>query len=531
MKRRNALKISSLGAIGVTTSINTSCSKNIFMFNHGVASGDPTDKKVILWTRVTPKKPGPVKISLEISEDIKFSKIVFSKELQTSSLTDYTIKYDFLAKKYCKSDNGFFYRFKAGKTYSDIGKSNTFSSKTKKLKIGIFSCSNYPAGFFNAYGAAASRKLDIWLHLGDYLYEYPMGGYATDNAEKLGRAPIPLHEMITLSDYRQRHAQYKQDLGSKELHKNVPLIAVWDDHEFTNDTWKRGAENHSIDGSEGDFFARRAAAIKAYYEWMPIREQKNKRKIFREFRVGDLLHLLMLDTRQFARDKQVQPLEYLSNSGFNQAKFYNDLNSENRNLLGPEQISWIKKAIQVTNTKWTFFGQQVLMTKLKFPDISNAFKEIPDELKPYIQLIKLGLPSNLDAWDGYPKERERLYSIMQQAGKRFISLAGDTHNSWLSELFNKAGKKIGIEIGAPSVTSPGLTDYIPVDPRTLEESIVKRNSEVFWMNAANRGFVSIEVNHKNIEVSYNFIKTIYEKNFSIEKFKKFKISENYEINV
>ena len=239
----------------------------------------------------------------------------------------------------------------------------------------------------------------------------------------------------------------------------------------------------------------------------------------------------MLDTRQFARDKQVQPLEYLSNSGFNQAKFYNDLNSENRNLLGPEQISWIKKAIQVTNTKWTFFGQQVLMTKLKFPDISNAFKEIPDELKPYIQLIKLGLPSNLDAWDGYPKERERLYSIMQQAGKRFISLAGDTHNSWLSELFNKAGKKIGIEIGAPSVTSPGLTDYIPVDPRTIEESIVKRNSEVFWMNAANRGFVSIEVNHKNIEVSYNFIKTIYEKNFSIEKFKKFKISENYEINV
>ena len=107
-----------------------------------------------------------------------------------------------------------------------------------------------------------------------------MGGYATDKAEKLGRVPEPKHEMITLSDYRQRHAQYKQDQGSKALHKHAPLIAVWDDHEFSNDAWKRGAENHSEDGAEGDFYARRSAAIKAYYEWMPIREQKNKRRIF-----------------------------------------------------------------------------------------------------------------------------------------------------------------------------------------------------------------------------------------------------------
>ena len=92
--------------------------------------------------------------------------------------------------------------------------------------------------------------------------------------------------MVRLADYRQRHAQYKLDAGSKELHKNTPLIAVWDDHEFTNDTWKRGAENHSMDGSEGDFFARRSAAIKAYFEWMPIREQESKRKIFREFKIG-----------------------------------------------------------------------------------------------------------------------------------------------------------------------------------------------------------------------------------------------------
>ena len=261
MKRRQAIKISSLGAIGFSASINTGCSNNAFSFDHGVASGDPTQERVILWTRVTPKKVGPIEVVLEISEKEDFSKVVFKRKLNTSSLADYTIKYDFKASKYCKSHQGFFYRFKAGNVFSEVGKSRTFSAETQSVKIGIFSCSNYPAGYFNVYEAAAKDNLDLWLHLGDYLYEYPMGGYATNVAKKLGRTPVPPHEMISLSDYRQRHAQYKTDHGSKELHKNAPLVAVWDDHEFTNDTWKKGAENHSMDGSEGDFFARRSAAI------------------------------------------------------------------------------------------------------------------------------------------------------------------------------------------------------------------------------------------------------------------------------
>ena len=237
----------------------------------------------------------------------------------------------------------------------------------------------------------------------------------------------------------------------------------------------------------------------------------------------------MLDTRQYGRDKQIQPLEYLTNSGFNQAKFYNDLNDNNRNLLGSSQMSWIENAVTNTKAKWTIFGQQVLMAKLRFPDISNAFKEIPNELKPYFQLIELGLPSNLDAWDGYPKDRERLFKIMQRSDKKFISLAGDTHNAWLSELFDEKGNKVGIEIGTPSVTSPGLTDYIPIDIKVFEDSIVKKNNELFWMNASNRGFTSIEISKKEIIAKYNFIKTIYEKNSSIKELREFKITKNYEI--
>lgn len=528
MKRRQAIKISSIGAIGVTASLSTSCSKNTFLFNHGVASGDPLEDRVILWTRVTPKQPGPLEAILEISENKNFSKIAFSKKLRTSSITDYTIKYDFLASRYCDSDKGFFYRFRAGDVISEIGKSKTFSKSILKVKIGIFSCSNYPAGFFNAYQAAAEKDdLDLWLHLGDYLYEYPMGGYATTKAEKLGRVPSPLHEMITLSDYRQRHAQYKLDQGSQALHKNAPLIAVWDDHEFSNDTWKRGAENHSKDGTEGDFYARRSAAIKAYYEWMPIREQKNKRKIFREFTIGKLIHLVMLDTRQYARDKQIQPKDYLSKSGFNQAKFYNNLNSNDRNLLGFEQLSWVENSILKANAVWTIFGQQVLMTKLKFPDLSKMIKaeDIPSFVKPYLKFHGLGIPSNLDAWDGYPKERKKLYQLMKNAGKQFISLAGDTHNSWVSELQNHNGEKVGVELGAPSVTSPGIKDVLNLNEREFVESIVEINKELQWMDPTNRGFLSLDIKKDSILAAFNYIKELDKIDPKIKSLKSFLIRQ------
>ena len=533
MKRRQAIKITSVGAIGLSASISSSCSKNTYSFNHGVASGDPLEDRVILWTRVTPQHAGPVEVILEVSENKNFSKVAYSKKLHTSSLSDYTIKYDFLAKQYCNSDNGFFYRFRAGNSVSETGRSKTFSKNIKSAKIAIFSCSNFPAGYFNAYQAAAEKNdLDLWLHLGDYLYEYPMGGYATENAEKLGRVPIPIHEMITLSDYRQRHAQYKLDQGSIALHKHAPLIAVWDDHEFSNDAWKKGAENHSEDGSEGDFYTRRSAAIKAYYEWMPIREQQNKRKIFRDFKIGKLMHLIMLDTRQFGRDKQIQPKDYLSKSGFNQAKFYNDLNSEYRELLGAEQFSWIEDKILNSNAAWTIFGQQVLMTKLKFPDISKLIKaeEIPDFLKPYLKLLGLGIPSNLDAWDGYPAARNKLYKLMKNAKKKFISLAGDTHNSWVSELENQSGEKVGIELGAPSVTSPGITDVLNLDENNFVDSIVKLNKELQWMNPSNRGYLFLDCTDSKIIASFNFIKELENINSEISSSQSFLIHrEGFEL--
>ena len=529
MKRRQALKVSSLTAIGLTATINGGCNKNNVFFKHGVASGDPLSDRVILWTRVTPEKPGPIAVKLEVSSNKNFTSVVFSKTLRTNSLSDYTIKYDFSIKNILNSGDTFFYRFNSQSSMSDVGRTKTLATDINKIKLGVFSCSNFPAGFFNAYQAAAEKsELDLWLHLGDYLYEYPMGGYGTTNAERLGRVPSPSHEMITLSDYRMRHAQYKLDEGSKALHKNAPLVAVWDDHEFANDTWKKGGENHSIDGSEGDFFSRRAAAIRAYHEWMPIREQKNKRKIFREFKVGKFIQLLMLDTRQFQRDRQIQPKDYLSESGFNKASFYSDLNSTKRNLLGTEQLAWIKNKVNSEKFDWTILGQQVLMTKLKFPDLTKMLKkeDVPSFLKPYLKFLGLGIPSNLDAWDGYPAERKKLYDVMQESNTDFISLAGDTHNAWVSELTNSAGQKIGIELGAPSVSSPGITDAIKIDKKQFADEIVQMNAELTWMDPEHRGYLTLEFGKDQMEAKFNFIKELQKVDSTISSTQIFQVQKN-----
>jgi alkaline phosphatase D len=231
----------------------------------------------------------------------------------------------------------------------------------------------------------------------------------------------------------------------------------------------------------------------------------------------------MLDTRQYARDKQIQPKDYLSKSGFNQAKFYNDLNSKNRELLGAEQLSWIEDSIFKSNTAWTIFGQQVLMAKLRFPDLSKMLKteEIPSFLKPYLKFLGLGIPSNLDAWDGYPAARNKLYQLMKNAKKKFISLAGDTHNSWVSELENKSGKKVGIELGAPSVTSPGITDVLNVDENEFVDSIVKINKELQWMDPSNRGYLFLDCMENKIIASFNYIKELENINSEISSSQSF----------
>ena len=276
-------------------------------FTHGVASGDPLADRVILWTRVVPgaKQHQLLPVEWQVAKDREFNQVVAQGQTQSSAERDYTVKVDATG---LKPNSQYFYRFTVDGRHSAIGRTRTLPvGDVASFRIGLASCSNYPQGYFNAYRHMAQSDIDLVLHLGDYIYEYPEGRYANPIAlEELGRHVEPLGEILTLEDYRMRYGLYRTDVDLQLVHQQHPFVCVWDDHELTNNTWHSGAENHN-DG-EGDFFLRIRAARQAYDEWMPIRThaEGDQGPIYRAFEIGNLADLIMLDTRLHGRDKGLE---------------------------------------------------------------------------------------------------------------------------------------------------------------------------------------------------------------------------------
>ena len=206
---------------------------------------------------------------------------------------DFTVKVDATG---LPADGRFYYQFQAAGADSPVGPTRTLPADApESVRFAVVSCSSYPSGYFHAYREIAGRDdIDAVLHLGDYIYEYGLGGFGTRPAKQLDRVPAPEREAITLDDYRLRHAQYKADPDSQAMHGSHPLIAVWDDHEVANDAWRGGAENHGE--ADGAWAKRRNAAFRAYLEWMPLRvaDEGADTRIYRDFDYGGLVSLVML---------------------------------------------------------------------------------------------------------------------------------------------------------------------------------------------------------------------------------------------
>lgn len=273
-------------------------------FTHSVASGDPLADRVILWTRLLPGdgEHHTVTCDWQVASDATFKQIIASGTATTSAASDYTLKVDAAG---LQPATAYYYRFVGEGVSSPVGRTQTLPvGPVEKFRMGVASCSNYPQGYFNAYRHMAETNLDVVVHLGDYIYEYADGVYASEAAlNLLGRHVEPTTETISLEDYRMRYGLYRTDPDLQALHVRHPFICVWDDHELANDTWQSGAENHNED--EGDFQIRMTQARKAYHEWMPIRVSPAgyQAPIYRNFQIGNLADLTMLDTRLHGRVK------------------------------------------------------------------------------------------------------------------------------------------------------------------------------------------------------------------------------------
>ena len=493
-------------------------------FTHGIASGDPLADRVILWTRVLPGSGNAeaVPCTWQVATDDSFDTVVASGEAAARADRDYTVKVDAAGlapgTSYC-------YRFIANGVISPVGCTRTLPvGAVSEFKMAVASCSNYPQGFFHAYRDIAESDVDVVLHLGDYLYEYPVGEYVNPVAEEtLGRKVEPEYEILVLEDYRMRHGLYRTDPDLQAAHAAHPWITVWDDHEMMNNTWRAGAENHNE--GEGDFFERIHAARQAYHEWMPIRTgaEGDQGVIYRAFQIGDLADLLMLDTRLVGRDEQLDYAKGIEQAGSVEAFIKTDLYNPKRQMLGEEQEAWLQQALQSSKARgatWQVLGQQVLMGKLNIPVIPPeelAKLELSEYARPRVaqsqQLAPYGLPSNLDAWDGYPAARERLFAMFSAHATNPISLAGDTHNGWAFNLTNQKGEAVGVEWGTPGVSSPGLENYVPLPPDQMQALLKGASPELVACDTSQRGWTQVTLTPEAATAQWRFVSSVVEPSY------------------
>ncbi|WP_395942540.1 alkaline phosphatase D family protein [Brevundimonas sp.] len=547
LDRRSLLGL--IGAGAASPAVARAAYSGQVAFLHGVASGDPDTTSAVFWTRVTPADAsvGEVAVTLEVARDDAFTDVVRrSTGLRATAERDFTVKHD-LDGQGLEPGKTYFYRFVANGVTSPIGQVRTLpQGATPDVALAVVSCQLYPGGLFNAYDALSKlERVDAVVHLGDYIYEYGAepDDYGMTAGAALNRIPEPPHEIVTLADYRARHAQYKTDPDLQAAHARAAFICVWDDHEVANDTWMTGAENHQPE-TEGDFATRKAAALLAYYEWMPIREPKAggmKEAINRSFHFGDLASLHMVETRLLARNEQLDfaKLPMTADGRPDVAAFEAQRNAPSRDLLGQDQRRWLGEAMSRSKSDgrpWQILGNQVVMAKVKGPNIdqmmpadqvAGLLATLPADVRPQveaaIQLFKLGLPFNLDSWDGYPAGRDRLYETMKQAGVEPIVLAGDSHAFWVNELHDTAGERRAVEFGTSSISSPSPGDQVGGLP--LGVALAAANpQEVKFCDQAAKGFILLTLDRDQVVGELRAVSTILAKPYENRTVKRYRLA-------
>ena len=455
-------------------------------FQHGVASGDPLVDRVLLWTRVTPKNAADLTVRWTVSTDSGFKQVVARGEGRTGAWRDFTVKVDVTGLAPATT---YYYRFETGAERSPVGRTRTLpTGSVQGLRLGVVSCSNYAFGYFNAYAALAARAdLDAVVHLGDYLYEHANRGYG--DGTKYGRIPSPDLEIVSLAHYRQRHAQYKSDPDSQEVHRQHPFIVIWDDHEFANNTWWNGAQNHNPDTGEGDWITRRNAAVRAFFEWMPIREdlQALSPRIYRTLRFGNLADLVLLDTRLVGRDQQ---------AGRDDVKA---MESAERSLLGRAQEGWLHGELAESKrdgTRWQILGQQIMFAPSTPPG----------------QRV-----TNTDVWEGYRASRSRVFDMIESLGLESVAvLTGDVHSSWAWDLPRRPFDRydpatgrdsLGVEFAGTSITSPSSLGSGDNGEKQLADLRAAR-PHLHYVDGRYRGYYILDVNHERLQADYYAVRTI-----------------------
>ncbi|KAL8688249.1 MAG: hypothetical protein Q9224_004932, partial [Gallowayella concinna] len=513
-------------------------------FTHGVASGDPYPNSVILWTRCAPMSDdvksnatvtgyvplynpvpiygaanetgppstAPICLTYKVSKDKSLASTADSGTVYTSSDTDYTVKVEASG---LSPYTQYYYQFSvcgSSNVTSPLGRTKTTPAANDlvtKIALAIYSCSNFPFGFFNAYGNSARKdSVDYVIHLGDYIYEYANGEYGY--GQSIGRIPLPNRQIYTLYDYRKRLATYRTDLDLLLSHQQFPWIPVWDDHEVADNTYRDGSSE--LNNTEASFIKdggvstdqRKMNAVRAYFEWMPIRqvEMDDNLRIWRSFSIGSLLDLVILDTRQY--DRSITDLYWNTH-------YVNTIsNDAGRSMMGSRQENWFFNQLISSKQRgatWRVIGSQTVFSRL---NESLAYGNVN--------------PLNFDAWDGYQANRNRTFQTLYEndIGNNIV-VSGDSHANWVSDLVwldhtpynpSSGDGSIGVEFAGSAVSSPSPAgqNISIAAANNASRALIAANRELQWSELYYRGYFELHIGHDAVNASYFGLPTLINRN-------------------
>lgn len=505
LSRRSLLTAASLTALP-----NASWAQGLSrgVFSHGVASGDPLQDRVIIWTRFVPSGDG--RIAWEVAEDEEFARVTRRGWAQARINNDFCVKVDVVG---LEPGRRYFYRFLSGTEASPTGLTRTApAGAVDSFTVGLTSCSNFGFGYFHAFGHLAARDdVDVVLHVGDYIYEIRRGAYPAPDETVSGRIIDPTQDTVTLSDYYQRYATYHTDPDLLELRRLKPIYAVWDDHEIANDAWREGAGAHNPQ-TQGPYLDRVAAADKAFHDWLPIRRAGPGYRQYRSFDWGDLARVLMLDARFIGRDRQIDFRAFynrLNEAGANAQALLEqfrreELDNPARSLLGAAQEQWINAQLDESKQRghtWQVFGQQVILGEQRFGRglerllPASASRGSQEWIARNQRLAELGLSWNQDGWAGYGAARARFLENCAARTNNALVLAGDSHNCFVSNVpAATPGRLAAIEFAGGSITSPGFEHTMSAaQPGEREAMFREANPTLAYCDIGRRGYGALRL--------------------------------------
>ena len=457
-----------------------------FPFTLGVASGDPTSDSVILWTRLAPDPlngggmgAGDEAVDWEVATDEGFADVVASGTDTARAMWAHSLHVDVAG---LEPDTWYWYRFSAGGYDSPVGRTRTLpppGTSPEAMAFGFASCQSWTDGYYTAHSHLAAEPLDLVFFLGDFIYE---GGGSGVRAHNSG-------EVTDLVAYRNRYALYEGDPELQKSRAAFPWVVIWDDHEVDNNY----AGIYDQDGTDpATFLVRRAQAYQAWWEHQPVRLPPPggpDLAIFRGFEWGDLASFTALDTRQYRDDHACPPAPGFGDVG----PVCDNLFDPGRTILGTDQEAWLLGRLGSSTRIWNVLAQQVVFSAMPF---AGAY--------------------NFDQWDGYPPARQRVVDVLARPEVRNpLIITGDIHSSGVADVHlsgeDVTTPKVATELVGTSITST-FGDAALLD---LVESLVAGLEWTHYVNARERGYVTVNLTRDRMDAAFRVVSTITEQQATV----------------